>query len=463
MMMKNMKKISLAVIAISTAMLSTSCLREDNFGSGDSKFISLKVSTESIVETKAGSNVQPIEVVDLSEDGMDLFLYGSVKVNMTSPFAPMTKADAPYGSADAANVKTFDIKVNNIAGYADRTEREDFWYIYSGDEKLTWESETDPSYYLAYYPQNEVGSTLGASFKNSTTVEYKGDGEKDFLVAYTEHSHNHATYPSSTENYVPLTFKHPLALVNFHVAGGLRVPFIIIHNASTSGKIQVTSTGFNCTPDGLGDLWLSDNGTVSAGDLSIYLMPGEIGEDDINVTFYIDEDGDDTVDKILTTKNLGVDAWKSGYIYNYTIANADVADAVDVEVEDEESIIVENMLTNAVYLRAAVVANWIDDNGRIVEAWSPADDPITFNTDTFGWKLNDDAKYGADGYFYHVNPVFGYQETDALIEKIEKNSSKADLKLQISVAVQAVGYDHDKKNATDAWGSAIKDLIGGLE
>lgn len=462
--MKNMKKLSLAVIAISTAMLSTSCLREENFGKADSKFISLKVSTEGIAETKAGHVAEPLEVVDLSQDGLDLFLYGSVKVNKMSPFAPMTKADSPYGKDDAANVKKFDIQMNNTAGYADREERDDFWYIYSNGEKLTWEYETAPSYYLAYYPQNEEGAAT-ASFVNSTKVSYAGDGEKDFLVAYTEHTHDHANYPVNSDNYVSLTFKHPLALVNFHVAEGLRIPYIIIHNAATAGDIEVINNGesFKCTPDKLGDVWLQDAGTQSVGDLSIYLMPGKIGADDINVTFYIDEDGDNEVDKILSTKNLGTSAWESGYIYNYTIANADVDDVVDVEIADEDEIVIENEFTNAVFLRAAVVANWVDAKGRIVEAWTPADDPITFNTAVLGWKLNNEEKYGADGYFYHVVPVLGYQASDALIESITKNSNKDGLKLQVSVAVQAVGYDHDKANAVAAWGEGIKDLIGGLQ
>ena len=114
MMMKNMKKLSLAVIAISTAMLSTSCLREENFGKADSKFISLKVSTEGIAETKAGHVAEPLEVVDLSQDGLDLFLYGSVKVNKMSPFEPMTKAATPYKNGDESKVEAFDIDMNPI-------------------------------------------------------------------------------------------------------------------------------------------------------------------------------------------------------------------------------------------------------------------------------------------------------------------------------------------------------------
>lgn len=430
-----MKKLSLAVITISTAMLSTSCLREENFGKADSKFISLKVSTEGIAETKAGHVAEPLEVVDLSQDGLDLFLYGSVKVNKMSPFEPMTKAASPYGKDDAKNVKQFDIQMNNIAGYADREERNDFWYIYSNGEKLTWESETAPSFYLAYYPQNVEGATTKASFANSTTIDYVGDGTQDLLVAYKEHSHVDSTYPTSDDNYIPLVFRHPLALVKFNVVG-VDVTKIVINNAAVSGEINGET--LKCTPDATGPVEAT---LESDGVYSVYVMPGEFGADKMNVTFYVGG-------KVLTTLNLGTDKWNGGFIYNYTIASD--TGKLDIEfVEEAEPIEVANTLATAVYLRAAVVANWVDNKGRIVESA----DPVTFNTD--GWII------GIDGYLYYKTPVIGYQQADALIKEIA-DSENGDLELQVAVAVQAVEYDQQKKAATSAWGSTAAGYLGTL-
>lgn len=435
MMMKNMKKLSLAVIAISTAMLSTSCLREENFGKADSKFISLKVSTEGIAETKAGHVAEPLEVVDLSQDGLDLFLYGSVKVNKMSPFEPMTKAGRPYGAAAADTVSKFDIQMNNTAGYANREKRADYWYIYSNGEKLTWESETAPSYYLAYYPQNVEGATTKASFANSTTIDYVGDGTQDLLVAYKKHSHVDSTYPTSDENYIPLTFRHPLALVKFNVVG-VNVTKIVINNAAVSGKINGET--LECTPDAIGPVEAT---LESDGVYSVYVMPGEFGADKMNVTFYVGG-------KVLTTLNLGTDKWNGGFIYNYTIASD--TGKLNIEfVEEAEPIEVANTLATAVYLRAAVVANWVDTKGRIVESA----DPVTFNTD--GWVI------GTDGYLYYKTPVIGYQQADALIKEIA-DSVNGELKLQVAVAVQAVEYDQQKKAATSAWGSTAAGYLGTL-
>lgn len=428
-----MKKLSLAVIAISTAMLSTSCLREENFGKADSKFISLKVSTEGIAETKAGHVAEPLEVVDLSQDGIDLFLYGSVKVNKMSPFGPSTKAAKPYGSADAADVKKFDIQMNNTAGYADREEREDYWYIYSGGEKLTWESETDPSYYLAYYPQNVEGATVNvASFSSSSTINYTGDGTEDFLVAYTEHGHDHANYPVSDDKYVPLTFRHPLALVRFKIADALKgkVTKIVINNVATSGVIDAenlvptslgTKSSIEATPDGeFDDVY------------SLYVMPDEVGEGGINVTFYVDN-------KILTTQNLGTDSWDAGYIYNYTLSNTTSDGDVDIDLAEDsaESIVVENITNTTLWLRAAIIANRVDGNGRIVEAW---DDTVEIGND---WTVN-----STDGYYYYQKPVIGYQAAEALIKSIP--SFDGTLGLQIGVAVQAIEYDGSTPEAAFA-------------
>lgn len=479
MMMNNMKKISLAVIAISTAMLSTSCLREDNFGGGDGKFVSFKVSADNVMGTKSGSGIQGLEMVDLSENGHNLYLFGSVQANNATPFGPMTKAAAsPYTKDDAASVEEFYVKMNGTEGVATKETISlgDIWYMYKDGNKVEWDDENNAASFLAYYynPESTVSS---ASFveRSSNKVYFEGDGSEDFLVAYNEHSHNDSTYPSTTANYVPLTFKHPLALVKFHVEN-VRVAYVVINNAATSGTIEYNSDSFSSDsfsydPDIEKNIWIASEDEENVDEMSIYLMPGDIGSDDINITFYIDEDKDGVTDYILSTKNLGVDKWEAGYIYNYTISDAKFPDVVDIEVIDKDNVVIQNDFTNAVYLRAAVVANWVDAKGRIVEAWDPEDASIDFNTYALGWMLNDGTikdrdgntpDYGSDGYFYHISPVVGYGASDALINAISA-STKGDLTLQVSVAVQAVAYDHEKAAAVAAWGPKIKDLIGGLQ
>lgn len=430
MMMKNMKKLSLAVIAISTAMLSTSCLREENFGKTDSKFISLKVSTEGIAETKAGRVAEPLEVVDLSQDGLDLFLYGSVKVNKMSPFGPTTKAASPYVSADADGVTKFDIQMNDIAGYANREVREDYWYIYKlgTEEKLTWDSETDPSHYLAYYPENAA-----ATFATPTTINYTNDGSQDLLVAYVKHSHVDSTYPSSDKNYVPLVFKHPLALIQFNVVSSENNPISV-------DKIEINNAGLKGIIDGEDFLksTISSYGTIEATYnstdkvYSCYIMPDAIGADGLNVTFYVNG-------KILTTKNLGTTSWDAGYIYNYTLSNTTSDGDVNIELssdqKDAESIVVENITNTTLWLRAAIIANRVymgtDGKNRIVELW---DKTVEIGDD---WKFNT-----TDGYYYFQKPVIGYQAAEALIKSIP--SYDGTLGLQIGVAVQAIEYDGTK-------------------
>lgn len=425
MMMKNMKKLSLAVIAISTAMLSTSCLREENFGKADSKFISLKVSTEGIAETKAGHVAEPIEVVDLSQDGLDLFLYGSVKVNKMSPFEPMTKAATPYKKGDESNVHAFDIQVASsiatVNGVADREDQSAaYWNIYNGGKKVEWTDESsNNSHFLAYWPQE-----ANASFESSFELNYSGDGSKDFLVAYTAWPHDHANH-NNPSSYVPLTFRHPLALVRFKIADALKekVTKIVINNVSTSGKINAET---------LVPISLGTKSSIEAtadeeidGVYSLYVMPDAVGEGGINVTFYVDN-------KILTTQNLGTTSWDAGYIYNYTLSNTTSDGDVDIDLAEDsaESIVVENITNTTLWLRAAVIANR-DDNGRIVEAW---DKTVEIGTD---WSVN-----STDGYYYYQKPVIGYQAAEALIKSIP--SYDGTLGLQIGVAVQAIEYDGTK-------------------
>lgn len=437
-MMKNMKKLSLAVIAISTAMLSTSCLREENSNVLDDKFVSFKVNTDNVSVTKAASLIEPIELVDLSENGLDLFLLGSVEINELSPIAPRTKATAPqYTGGD---VDIFNIRMDGVVGTAQEGSG-DFWYMYDLDhQKVLWGDESNDASFLAYY-----SSVKNAKFTdNINEISYSSKtGTDDLYVAFTKHSHVHKTYPSSDDNYVALTFKHPLALVKFKVvstdAKPIEVSQVVVNNAATEGTIKASVDEDN---NAVFEYSYSEIDNISVdkdedGVYSIYVMPDVISDKDINVTFYVNG-------KVLTTAKLGVGSWEAGKIYNYTIASD--TGAVGIDIMDAGSATVSNVMPNTVYLRAAVVVNEMQ-NGRVVK---------TLNPDILNLKDTDWQYAEKDGFYYYKTPVIGYMNAEALLKSFNSGL------YQVSVAVQAVEYDSDRSAAKEAWGEDVLSYLDTL-
>ena len=92
-------------------------------------------------------------------------------------------------------------------------------------------------------------------------------------------------------------------------------------------------------------------------------------------------------------------AWEAGKLYTYEIKK--VAGSVDVEViesfsspyQTKSNVNVKNIGLSNAYVRAAVVANWVDDNGVIVAPCEP-----TFTPGTNWYK-------SSDGFYYYKNKI----------------------------------------------------------
>ena len=92
-------------------------------------------------------------------------------------------------------------------------------------------------------------------------------------------------------------------------------------------------------------------------------------------------------------------AWEAGKLYTYEIQK--IAGSVDVEViesfsspyQTKSNVNVKNIGLSNAYVRAAVVANWVDDNGVIVAPCEP-----TFTPGTNWYK-------SSDGFYYYKNII----------------------------------------------------------
>ena len=109
------------------------------------------------------------------------------------------------------------------------------------------------------------------------------------------------------------------------------------------------------------------------------------------------------------------------------------------------------------YVRAAIVVNWMDDNGD-VRGIPPTADEYSLGINTDDWYYDS----GLDIYYYKES-VPSFQMTEALVESITvKGAVPAGYKLTVEVvaeAIQAQGQlDNGKSAFADAWGIST---IGG--
>ncbi len=114
----------------------------------------------------------------------------------------------------------------------------------------------------------------------------------------------------------------------------------------------------------------------------------------------------------------------------------------------------------AVYLRAAVVVNWVNkENGNILAVQPVAGTDYTLT-------VNEDWKQGDDGFYYYTEAITSGVEklSPVAVTQIKANG---DYTLKVSIAaqtVQAVGTtdgDSPVDAVQDAWGEAAANLLKG--
>ncbi len=111
----------------------------------------------------------------------------------------------------------------------------------------------------------------------------------------------------------------------------------------------------------------------------------------------------------------------------------------DFDGETKKNIKVKNDSDFAVYVRVAVTANWVNGDGKIVEAYDLAD--LTLQS---GWQLN-------DGFYYYDSKVEAGSSTGALFSEIVPGARTDGAQLVVDVLAQAIQAEPASAR-TDAWG-----------
>jgi hypothetical protein len=138
-----------------------------------------------------------------------------------------------------------------------------------------------------------------------------------------------------------------------------------------------------------------------------------------------------------------------------TVKNTFTVAQTDLEIKEElndgvkSDVKVENTSDIDVYIRAAIIISWVDENGAVY-AQAPSEGDYSI-------KLGDGWKEGDDGYYYCKSPVQAGKLSPVLIDSCSPVDGKAPegYNLQVTIlaeAIQAVGTTADGTSAMEsAW------------
>lgn len=125
---------------------------------------------------------------------------------------------------------------------------------------------------------------------------------------------------------------------------------------------------------------------------------------------------------------------------------------VDTEIDEtfvnnvKSSIKVENKGNIPVYVRVALVGNWCDSNGNVVEPWNGS---VTINSS--------DWIEGNDGYYYYTRPLAASATTSNLLRSSITASAREDgAHLVITVLQQSIQAEPTTA-VQNAWGVTVSD------
>lgn len=131
--------------------------------------------------------------------------------------------------------------------------------------------------------------------------------------------------------------------------------------------------------------------------------------------------------------------------FTYATVSCAVTENV-VNGNSKSGVQVQNTGTTDAYIRADVVVNWIDADGKIL--------PTPPEGCSYTIRLNPDGKWtlGEDGFYYYWTPVAPGERTEgSLVNCTVSVPAGSDYKLSVEILATAVQSD-PAKAVTEAWG-----------
>lgn len=124
----------------------------------------------------------------------------------------------------------------------------------------------------------------------------------------------------------------------------------------------------------------------------------------------------------------------------------------DFSGETKSNVQVSNTGDVAAYIRAAVVVNWVDDDGHIV--------PTPVEPGDYTISLNQSDWFKVGEYYYYRTPVAAGASTNNLINSCTVTAAGKAKGYRLSVEILAQAIQAEPKAAVEeAWGTAIANQL----
>lgn len=123
-----------------------------------------------------------------------------------------------------------------------------------------------------------------------------------------------------------------------------------------------------------------------------------------------------------------------------TSVTTDIDEKFENNIKSE--VVINNTSEIPVYIRVAVIGNWVNDEGEVVDAWTP----------NFTYPEN---WFSADGFYYYKNQVAAGGSTSDLLESNITTATREDgATLTVTVISQAI-QGEPATAVQEAWGVTV--------
>lgn len=383
--------------------------------------------------------------------------------------APATRGSAYDNSTHLIPSIYVSAIVENGNGGNPYFNEENISLTYSGDGEKQGNGTSE-----RFWPEQRLSFMAYAVSKQGTAIEpsfQRADGKCSASFSYTlpaamtSDAKNDATaqpdivFAISPDQTGPasvnLVFHHALSAINFKVGKmnpeNVYIKSIALKGVYNSGECSMTAAAgndidFTWTYEGQeqNGLYTEDIKTdavegnmMNDTEATFMMLPQAMSEETKFVMTFSIEDREYTLE---TGFDAFLTSWEADKKYVFKIG---LPDEIDVDIEDQveglvkKNVTIKNPGIATGYIRAAVVGYWINNStGRICDPWRA--DEGTF---VYGAEWNSKWKKGADGFYYHLEPVehnaFTYPlfNTYTLTESATGQHSGQTLEIDLAVQI----------------------------
>ena len=348
----------------------------------------------------------------------------------------------------------------------------DFWSYHpkeicdAADANFTYLNGDTPSLRFYYSQMGE----------NGALVDVKD--QKDMFLAYTNQGQEQGT--------VSLEYDHALSAIKFVAGKALegKIKNIKLTDVYAAGTLTYTpneTTKLSWELDNDSKAIINqdfDNGidenTIGSSTQDItraaetfLLIPQSATGKRLTIEYHRP---DGTVDTYSATMPDGV--WEIGKTYTYTLR---LMDGLDIEAEagsvsnkTVNGIEIANTYSKPCYVRAMIMANWVDEDGNIADILNPDEIDIAISSGNSNYQLAAEWStywfYDATtNIYYYKKPLRSATSTEVKLFNRFTNSvtHSEGLTLDFTVFVQAVEADAAKNIVSSMWGNDVASKLEG--